>query len=290
LRGKTAVVTGANSGVGKAAASALASLGAHVVLACRDKGRGEVAMMEIERSSPPVAPSLVQLDLGDLRSVERFADELAEVAPRLDILVNNAGSMVLERCETEQGFERMFGANYLAHYALTRLVLDRLREGGEARVINVSSNGHRFVDGIQWDDLDFTGRWTPTKAYAQSKFAQILFTRELSRRYGGAGLFAFAIHPGFVDSPFYAANGEPTLSGRLAKVAVSLFGVSPDAAAEGVIDAATGTFPTELNGAYWHKMKPRKPSRAALDEAAGARLWEISEALLAKAGTALPPA
>jgi NAD(P)-dependent dehydrogenase (short-subunit alcohol dehydrogenase family) len=193
LDGHTAVVTGANSGLGLEAARLLAAAGARVLLACRDQ-------VKAERAAAQVGPGaeLVTLDLGSLASVERAADEVKGKTSRLDILVNNAGLMAIDQAQTGDGFEMQFGVNHLGHFAFTAHLLPLLLAAPEARVVNVSSFGHR-LGAIDFDDLMFDrrryDRWRP---YVQSKLANLLFTAELERRFRRAGspAKALAAHPG----------------------------------------------------------------------------------------------
>ena len=194
--GRRAVVTGANSGIGFVAARELARAGAHVVLACRDARRGEAALLRVREAVPDARVQLGELDLADLASVRGFAAARSEP---LDLLVNNAGVMALpSRQETADGFERQIGTNHLGHFALTGLLLDRLLEGDDPRVVTVSSNAHK-MGRMDFDDFLCErgyGRW---EAYGRSKLANLLFAFELQRRADAAGLplRSLAAHPGY---------------------------------------------------------------------------------------------
>ncbi|SDU84355.1 oxidoreductase [Jiangella alkaliphila] len=203
LAGRTAVVTGANTGIGREVAAVLAAHGATVVLACRDVAKAEAAASRLTGPRTPdvVAPDVVALDLGDLASVRAAAARIRERYPRLDLLVNNAGVMWLPRQRTADGFERHLGVNHLGHFALTGLLLDRLLGTPGSRVVTLSSNGHKS-GRLELDDLHFERRrYRPTAAYTQSKLANLLFTYELQRRLeaagaAGAATIAVAAHPG----------------------------------------------------------------------------------------------
>ena len=207
-----AVVTGANTGVGRATAEALASLGRPTILACRSLERAEPVVDEIRQSTGNGGVVAVRLDLSDLHDVARAADEIL-ARSQVDVLVNNAGAMVSARSETRQGLEWTFGVNYLGHYLLTRLLLPSLVDCAPSHVVNVSSIAHRFVRDLRWDDLQLERRYSVYQSYSQSKLAQILFTGELARRLVGTGVVANAAHPGAVRSRL-AQDGDSTRVGE----------------------------------------------------------------------------
>ncbi len=205
-QGRTAVITGGNSGIGFEAARVLAARGATVVLACRDQAKADQAASQIAAEVAGAAGATggadarvetVRLDLASLASVREAAEELRERYPRLDLLINNAGVMMPPYGRTEDGFELQIGTNHLGHFALTGLVLDRLLAVGGSRVVTVSSNGHR-MGRINFDDLNFEHGYRRPRAYGQSKLANLLFTYELQRRLATAGAptIALAAHPG----------------------------------------------------------------------------------------------
>lgn len=201
--GRTAIVTGANSGLGYDTAAALAGAGATVVLAVRNLDKGNEALDRIKRSNPEAAVSVQALDLSALDSVRRAADELRAAHPRIDLLINNAGVMYVPTRETtEDGFEMQFGTNHLGHFALTGLLLDNLRSVEGSRVVTVSSVGHRIMARIRFEDPHFETGYNRVQAYGQSKLANLLFTFELQRRLAAAGAptIATAAHPGFSDT------------------------------------------------------------------------------------------
>jgi NAD(P)-dependent dehydrogenase (short-subunit alcohol dehydrogenase family) len=195
--GRTAVVTGANSGLGFETARVLAERGAAVVLAVRDPAKAKDAAARISASAPGATLSTVRLDLGSLASVREAAEELRAGHERLDLLINNAGLMMTPHGRTEDGFELQFGTNHLGHFALTGLLLDRMLKVPGSRVVTVSSNGHR-MGRINFDDLQSERRYSRTGAYGQSKLANLLFTYELQDRLAraGAATEALAAHPG----------------------------------------------------------------------------------------------
>lgn len=216
LGGATAVVTGANSGIGLHTALELVRHGAQVVLACRDADRGQLALEQV-RAEATAAVELMPLDLTDLRSVRGFAERVAATYPRLDLLVNNAGIMAIPRRTTVDGFEMQLGTNHLGHFALTGLLLPRLLggsvAGGPARVVTVSSTLHRR-GRIDRDNLMLEIGYTPYRAYAQSKLANLLFVMELQRRVEAAGapLASLGAHPGYAATNLQGVG--PQMAGR----------------------------------------------------------------------------
>ena len=198
LTGKIAIVTGASSGIGYETARALAHKGATVSLACRNKNKGETAAQQIGQEYPEAKTDLMQLDLSDLASIHGCADEFTGRHDRLDMLINNAGIMATPFGKTADGFELQFGTNHLGHFALTGLLCDLIMRTPQARVITVSSGGHRFGK-MNFDNLNAEKGYDRQGAYAQSKLANLLFTYELQSRFEGAGVdtIAVAAHPGW---------------------------------------------------------------------------------------------
>src|SRR6478736_4528387 len=197
---RTAVVTGANTGLGLETAKALAAKGAHVVLAVRNLDKGEAAVEWISRSVPQADLELQRLDLGSLASVREAAAEIKAKHDTIDLLINNAGVMYPPKETTEDGFELQFGTNHLGHFALTGLMLDRLLPVAGSRVVTVSSIGHRINAAVHFDDLQWERSYSRVGAYGQSKLANLLFTYELQRRLTGLRTTALAAHPGGSDT------------------------------------------------------------------------------------------
>lgn len=194
--GRTAVITGANTGLGYETAAALAAKGAHVVLAVRNLDKGHDAVHRIEQATPGALVDLQQLDLTSLESIRAAADQLKSTHDKLDLLINNAGVMFTPRSKTKDGFELQFGTNHLGHFAFTGLLLDRVLETPGSRIVTVSSTGHRLIDGIRFDDLQWERDYNRYRAYGQSKLANLLFTYELQRRLQSTKTIAAAAHPG----------------------------------------------------------------------------------------------
>ena len=201
LKGKTVVITGANTGIGKETAVDLATRGARVVIGCRNLEKGKAALKEIQGRSGSTNVFLEELDLASLDSVRKFADNILNSEPRLDILVNNAGVLACPYQKTEDGFEMQFGVNHLGHFLLTILLLDLLKRSAPSRIINVSSLAHKFAfGGINFDDIHFERNYFNYGAYNHSKLANLLFTSELSKRLEGTHVTANALHPGAVST------------------------------------------------------------------------------------------
>jgi NAD(P)-dependent dehydrogenase (short-subunit alcohol dehydrogenase family) len=279
-RGRTAIVTGANSGIGWETARALAAKGARVVLGCRNEDKGRDAEQRIRGRVPGADLRFEALDLGSLASVQRFAEKVAAEESRLDLLINNAGVMMTPAGKTTDGFETQLGTNHLGHFALTGRLLERLRHTAGARVVNVSSLVH-FTGRIDFDDLQAERSYNPTRAYAQSKLANLLFTRELARRFADAGVAALsaAAHPG-------STRTELQRHSRLMAAAVQLVSQLPPQGALPSLYAATapdvrgGEYfgPSRMFGMLGAPERARSSPRSK-DMSAAQRLWEASERL-----------
>lgn len=291
MDGRVVVITGANSGIGKETAVGLARKGATTVLACRDKDKAANAADEIRRRAGAGAGDVqvVALDLADLTSVAACAEELTGRFDRLHVLVNNAGGIWSTRALTAQGFEQTFGVNHLGHFYLTRLLLDRLRASAPSRIVNLTSFGHHFAPlGMRYDDLQSERGYVALEAYARSKLANLLFTRELARRLEGTGVTANAAHPGPVRSGFGMDGDLRGLSGIGNRV-IRRFEISAEAGARTSIHLASAPELAERSGGYYARSKQAHMSRQARSVAAAERLWKVSEDLLAEAGFPVPP-
>ena len=300
LRGKTIVVTGGNSGIGFAAARQLVRKGAHVVLACRDRGRAEAAAAALRRESPGAPVEIGEIDLASLVSVRRFAETFVTAHPRLDVLCNNAGVMALPYGRTADGFEMQLGVNHLAHFALTGLLLGPLLATPGARVVNLSSGAHR-AGRIRFADLDGERSYRKWLAYAQSKLANLLFTLELQRRLAAAGASAVSVacHPGYAATNLQFAGPRLRQSSLLEsswRLANRLFAQSADMGALPTLYAATA--PQVRGGDYigpdgigelWGHPTVVGCGAAAKDPETARRLWEVSVQRTGVSFAALPP-
>ena len=286
MHGKVVVVTGSNTGIGLETAVGVAALGATTVLACRNRAKAEAAAKDVVQRTWNDDVHVVDLDLADLASVRKAADEVLERWDRLDVLVNNAGGTWSERQLTAQGFEYTFGVNHLGHFYLTNLLLDRLRAGAPSRVVSVTSVGHHFARGVGFDDLQSERRYRGMEVYCRSKLDNVLFVRALSKRTSGSGVTANAAHPGWVRSRF-GMDGDTTGSTGLGMQILRPFQISPRRGARTSIFLATSPDVEDKTGMYWVRSKPGHMSRQARDDATATRLWDESERLLSSAGFAL---
>ena len=198
LNGKTVIITGANTGIGKETAVDLAKRKARVIMACRSADRGERAVEDVKRLSGNDKVEYRHLDLASLASVRQFAEEILQEETPIDILINNAGIMRCPYWRTEDGFEMQFGVNHLGHFLLTNLLLERLKQAPVARIVNVSSKGYKRAEGINFDDINSEHHYTPAKAYYQSKLANVLFTKSLAERLEGTQVTVNSLHPGVI--------------------------------------------------------------------------------------------
>ncbi len=285
--GRIAVVTGASSGIGEEAASALAGRGARVVLAVRDAARGAAAMARLQALHPGADVSVSLLDLADLASVRAFASRMDGELPRVDLLLNNAGLMQSRRSVTADGFERMFGTNHLGHFALTGLLMDALKRAAAPRVVTIASIAHRR-GRIDFDDPQSERSFNGSKGYAQSKLANLMFALELDRRAhaDGSSLMSVAAHPGVATTGFMAATGLPKFVASLGNAVIRI--LCQDAAAGALPGLYASTMPDVRGGQYWgpdgFKEVRGTPALAVLspqatDRQAWSRLWRVSEEL-----------
>jgi len=272
MKGKICLVTGATSGIGYEAALALARSGATVVLTARDKTRGETAREAIRAAVSGAEVEVLPCDLADLASVRAAAAEFKKRHNRLHVLLNNAGVWHTSRQVTKDGLEGTFAANHLGPFVLTNLLLDVLKASAPARVVNVSSSLHSR-GRMNWDDLQMEKRYDGTAAYSNSKLANVLFTRELSQRLKGARVTVNSVHPGVIAT---------SLSRELPKVvrwALPYFLATPAEGARPLVRLCTDEDVEVTTGRYFDKLKEKKASPEALDDAAAARLWKVSEEL-----------
>jgi retinol dehydrogenase 12 len=271
LAGKTFVITGANTGIGKITARELAKRGAHVILACRSADKTQPVIDELKRETGNDKIEFVALDLSDLASVRRCADELLARNIPIHGLINNAG-LAGSRGTTKDGFELTFGTNHLGHYLLTRLLLDRIKQSGPARIVNVASQSHYQAKGINWDALrKKTKSRTGLPEYAVSKLSNVLFTKELARRLEGTNVTTYALHPGVVATDVWRRVPSPV------RWVMKKFMVTPEEGAQTSIRCATDPALASETGRYYDRDgKERKPNKLANDEQLAAELWSKS--------------
>ena len=280
MKDKTVVITGANAGIGRAAAIAIASMGARVVITARNPDRGEAALAEIKDASGSESVELLLADFSELAQVRRLAEQILETCPKLDVLVHNAGLILQERKVTTDGYEYQFQVNHLAPFLLTALLRERLVASAPARVIVTSSGAHAGAKtGLDFDDLMLEQGYKAFTAYCRSKLANILFARELARRLEGTGVTANALHPGVVRTGFGSSEDMGGFFGFVIKLMGPVM-LSPAGGAKTTVHLATSPEVEGVTGGYWQKSKPKTPKPWAEDDAAAARLWTVSEELV----------
>lgn len=278
--GRVAVVTGANTGLGRETARALATAGAEVILAVRDTLKGEAAAADIRAKAPAAKLKVQKLDLGSLASIRTASEELHATHPRIDLLINNAGVMYPPYGLTEDGFELQFGINHLGHFALTGLLLDTLTDVPASRVVTVSSIGHRVGADIHFDDLQWTKKYKPSAAYAQSKLANLLFAYGLQRRLSASmhPTISLGAHPGGAGTDLQRHSPMMRVMTRIGRSAAR--------GAEPTLRAATD--PEAQGGNYYGPLRMMQTagpagrvesSELSHDRALQDRLWAVSESL-----------
>ncbi len=267
---KVCIVTGANTGIGKVTALALAKTGMRVVMVCRSAERGEATRAEIAAQSENRAVDLIVGDLSLQSQVRQVAEEFKARYERLDVLINNAAVMTRTRTLTAEGFEAMFALNHLAYFLLTNLLLDTMKASAPARIVNVCSNAHRFVKKLDFDDLQGEKRFGTLRAYALSKLENIYFTYALARRLAGTGVTANALHPGVIRSE---------LNRQMPAFAVWLFNRFTKPPEEG---AATSLYLSSspevegVNGKYFDECREKKTTPISYDVEESEKLWRLS--------------
>ncbi|XP_031439570.1 retinol dehydrogenase 12 [Clupea harengus] len=274
LDGKTAIVTGANTGIGKATAKDLAMRGAHVVLACRDMEKAEEAVADIMREVESASVVAMKLDLADTKSICEFAENIYNTEKSLHFLINNAGVALCTYATTVDGFEMQFGVNHLGHFLLTYLLLDLLKHSAPSRVINLASVAH-LLGKINFEDVNSAKSYHSTRSYAQSKLANVLFSRELARRVEDLGITVYAVDPGVVHTEIFRHMR------RYLQVLVKTCSIFLRTPAEGSYTTLFCAVTPDLeSGGYYSDCAPATCSRAASDDRSACKLWALSCQLL----------
>jgi NAD(P)-dependent dehydrogenase (short-subunit alcohol dehydrogenase family) len=279
LSGKICLVTGATAGIGLVTATALAALGAEVIISGRNRQKTEATLRQIQTQTGNESVHSLLADFSNLRQVRELAGSFKQRFFHLDVLVNNAGAYFNGRHETPYGgVEMTFLVNYLAPFLLTNLLLETMQGATPARIVNVSSDAHQF-DTMNFDDLGFKHGYFGMKAYARSKLANILFTYELARRLSGSPVTVNALHPGPVATDIWKTN-FPVIGPAL-KWVMSLFALTPEQGADNTIYLASSPQVAGVSGKYFIKREPASSSPVSYDEKVAQRLWEVSESLTA---------
>jgi NAD(P)-dependent dehydrogenase (short-subunit alcohol dehydrogenase family) len=275
MKGKVVVITGATSGIGEVAAQTLAGMGARIVLVARNAARGQKTLTRLPSVGAGSAHSIYYGELSRIADCKRIAAEICAAEPRIDVLINNAGALFGSRQVTSDNLEETFATNHLAYFVLTLALKDKLQAAGSARVVSTASDAHKGYT-LDFDDLQATKSYSAIKAYGRSKLCNILFTRELARRWAGSGITANCLHPGFVATRFGDASG-----GFLSSVVrfAKNFAISPEKGAETIVYLASSPEVSTVSGDYFYKCRPATPTAGGRDDAAAGRLWAESAKL-----------
>lgn len=266
------MITGANSGIGKATAVELARRGATVVIVCRTPEKGQAAASEIRSESGNPSVEYLAADLSSRASISKMVAEFQSRHPALHVLLNNAGMAPAQRSLSPDGIEMTFAVNHLAYYLMSQLLLDSLKAGAPSRIVNVSSEAHRS-GVLDFENLQAEKKFSAWGVYSLSKLCNLLFTLELAQRLKGTGVTANALHPGFVSSSLFRETPA------LLKLLVRGFGMNARKGAETSVFLASSPEVEGFSGKYFIKKKEAVPASKALDLQAAKRLWEISERL-----------
>jgi NAD(P)-dependent dehydrogenase (short-subunit alcohol dehydrogenase family) len=275
MTGKICLVTGGNSGIGKAAALGLAKMGATVVIVSRNKEKGETAVTDIIAKSGNKNVELIQADMSSQNLIHKLAEEFKARHEKLHVLINNAGVYLTKRTTTENGLETTFAVNHLGPFLLTSLLLDILKASSPSRIVNVTSDAHNGAK-INFEDLQGEKRFSGWQAYGQSKLAMILFTHELAKKLEGSGVTANSAHPGVVRTNFAKNNGGLVMLGFKF---LGIFFISPESSAKRILYVATSPRLEGVTSKYFSKMHEAKSSPESYDDDAARRLWQVSEQL-----------
>jgi len=272
MKNKICLITGASSGIGKITAIELAKMGANVSIICRSQVQAEYVCTDIRKLSKSKAVDYFVADLGCLESVKQLIENVKNRLDRIDVLINNAGLFYKERHETHDKIESHWQVNYLSHFFLTNSLIDILKKSESARIINVSSEGHRWSD-IDFKDLVIKKKYNGLKAYGRSKLAQIYFTYELAEILKGSNVTVNALHPGFVSTNIGRDNG---IILKLIKIFGIFFSITPEKGAETSIYLASSNRVENVTGKYFFKNMPIRSSMISYNREIGKHLWKIS--------------
>ena len=283
MRGRTCVITGANTGIGKAAAEALAGLGAEIVMICRDRARGESALRDVLRAAATGGAGggarLFIADLSSQAEIRNVAQDVMAVCPKIHVLVNNAGVAVNRRELTVDGIERTFAVNFLAYFMLANLLLPAMRAAGSARIVNVASGAHARGK-IELDNLQGERSYSNWQMYSSSKLEDVMFTYALARRLSGSGITVNALHPGVVATEIWREIA-------IVRVLSRWFMLSPEKGARTTVYLAASQDVDGVTGTYFDKCAPVKSTRLSHDEALQEQLWNVAVSLTGVGGAIL---
>jgi NAD(P)-dependent dehydrogenase (short-subunit alcohol dehydrogenase family) len=274
MAGKICLVTGANSGLGKATALGLARMGAHVVMICRNQARGQQAQQEIKQRTGNADVDLLLADLSSQQSIRQLAGDFTQRYGRLHVLVNNVGSVFLRRRLSVDGIEMTFALNHLASFLLTNLLLDTLKASAPARIINVSSVA-QIVGFIDLDDLQASKKYHMMRAYAQSKLANVLFTYALAQHLAGTAVTANCLHPGLVVTNIWS-RPLPGFLRPLVAMLMRSFGITAEEGARTILYLASSSEVEGITGKYFYQCKERPSVDISYDGSIQQQLWKKS--------------
>jgi NAD(P)-dependent dehydrogenase (short-subunit alcohol dehydrogenase family) len=277
MKDKVVVITGATSGIGEIAAQRLAAMGARIVLVARNAVRGQKTLTSLAASSSGVAHSIYYGNLSLIAETKRVAAEIRAAEPRIDVLINNAGALFGKRELTADGLEETFATNHMAYFVLTLALRDSLFAASSARVVSTASDAHKGYT-LDFDDLQAQKGYSAIRAYGRSKLCNILFTRELGRRFSGKRVTANCLHPGFVATRF--GDGSGGLLGRIVGLAKT-FAITPEKGAQTIVYLASSPEVSGVSGDYFYKCRIATPTAGGRDDAAAKRLWAESAKIAA---------
>ncbi len=276
LIGKTILITGATSGIGLEAAIVFAAAGAHTIIVGRNPAKTATVLTQIKQRAESAIVEALVCDFSSQDAIRQLATEFCSRYRRLDVLVNNAGTVYARRRLTADGIEATFAVNHLGYFLLTNLLHDLIVASAPARIVNVASTAH-YRGTLDFNDLGFEHGYAIMKAYARSKLANVLFTRELARRLAGTGVTVNAVHPGVVATHIW--DGAPAWTQPLFALVKRVFMISPAQGAATIVYLATHPDVANVSGCYFEKNRPRTPSNPARNDELAARLWAESARL-----------
>jgi NAD(P)-dependent dehydrogenase (short-subunit alcohol dehydrogenase family) len=282
LKGKTVVITGANTGIGKETALDLATRGARVIMACRNLIKAEAALKEVVEKSRNKDVVVKHLDLASLKSVRDFAEDINNSEPRLDVLINNAGVAYLaELTKTQDGFEMTMGVNHLGHFLLTNLLLELLKKSAPSRIVIVASSAHRFVGKeLDLENLNSELSYSRFYPYFNSKLANILFNKELARHLKGSGVTVNSLHPGVIIGEAELLRHFPSFLQTTVSFLTNPFGKTAKQGAQTSIYLAMSEDVEGVSGSYFKDCAVTEPSAPAQDDVMAKKLWDVSQELV----------
>lgn len=269
MNGKLCLITGASSGIGKVAATELARLGARMVLVCRTTEKGRLTAEEIKKATGNGSIDFLAADLSSQAEIRKLAADYQSRFPAPQVLINNAGLALKKRAISPDGIEMTFAVNHLAYFLLTNLLLDTLKSGGPARIVNVSSDAHHS-GSIDFDDLQLERNYSAWRAYSSSKLCNLFFTYELAKKLQGSGVTVNALHPGAVATKIFRDVPAPL------RALILLLTMSPQKGAQTTVYLASSPEVEGVSGKYFKKKAEARSSAASLDAQAAERLWQVS--------------